>query len=63
MVNRPARDVGGVPFHADDPWRPRRLAQCLAFAGGHAYGKDHAEQAHLMALGYAFLRNAIGWDA
>jgi prolyl oligopeptidase len=30
--------------------------------GGHAYGKDHAEQAHLMALGYTFLRSAIGWD-
>jgi len=30
--------------------------------GGHAYGKDHGEQAHLMSLGYAFLRSAIGWD-
>jgi prolyl oligopeptidase len=31
-------------------------------AGGHAYGKDHADQAHFISLGYAFLRNAIGWD-
>jgi len=32
-------------------------------AGGHSYGKDHAEQAMFMALGYTFLRRAIGWDA
>jgi prolyl oligopeptidase len=31
-------------------------------AGGHAYGKDHADQAHFISLGYTFLRNAIGWD-
>jgi prolyl oligopeptidase len=32
-------------------------------AGGHSYGKDHAEQATFMALGYSFLRRAIGWEA
>lgn len=32
-------------------------------AGGHGYGKDNAERAAFVALGYAFLRDAIGWDA
>ncbi|MBO0712504.1 MAG: S9 family peptidase, partial [Acetobacteraceae bacterium] len=32
-------------------------------AGGHAYGKDNRERASLTALGYNFLRRAIGWDA
>jgi prolyl oligopeptidase len=30
--------------------------------GGHGYGKDHGEQATFMALGFAFLRRAIGWE-
>jgi prolyl oligopeptidase len=32
-------------------------------AGGHGYGKDNAEVAVFSALGMAFLRRAIGWDA
>ena len=32
-------------------------------AGGHGYGKDNAERAAFVALGYAFMRDAIGWDA
>ncbi len=32
-------------------------------AGGHGYGKDNAEVAGFVALGFAFLRRAIGWDA
>ncbi|WP_237480153.1 prolyl oligopeptidase family serine peptidase [Lichenibacterium dinghuense] len=32
-------------------------------AGGHGYGKDNAERAAFVALGYGFLRRAIGWDA
>lgn len=32
-------------------------------AGGHGYGKDNAEVASFAALGLAFLRRAIGWDA
>jgi prolyl oligopeptidase len=32
-------------------------------AGGHGYGKDSAEQASFAALGAAFLRRAIGWEA
>ncbi len=32
-------------------------------AGGHGYGKDNAEVAAFVALGMAFLRQAIGWDA
>jgi prolyl oligopeptidase len=32
-------------------------------AGGHGYGKDNAEVAAFSALGMAFLRRAIGWDA
>jgi len=30
-------------------------------AGGHGYGKDNAERAAFTALGYAFLREKIGW--
>jgi prolyl oligopeptidase len=32
-------------------------------AGGHGYGKDNRERATFTALGYSFLRRAIGWDA
>jgi prolyl oligopeptidase len=32
-------------------------------AGGHGYGKDNAERATFTALGYNFLRRAIGWVA
>ena len=32
-------------------------------AGGHGYGKDNRERAAFTALGYAFLRDAIGWTA
>jgi len=32
-------------------------------AGGHGYGKDNAEIASFAALGMAFLRRAIGWEA
>jgi len=31
--------------------------------GGHSAGKDNSERAVLQALGYNFLRRAIGWDA
>jgi prolyl oligopeptidase PreP (S9A serine peptidase family) len=30
--------------------------------GGHSYGKDHADTAAFMSLGYAFLPRAIGWN-
>ena len=30
--------------------------------GGHSSGKDHSEQAALMALELSFLRRAIGWE-
>jgi prolyl oligopeptidase len=30
-------------------------------AGGHGYGKDNRERAAFTALGYNFLRHAIGW--
>ncbi len=29
--------------------------------GGHSYGKTNRERAHFVALGYSFLRRAIGW--
>jgi prolyl oligopeptidase len=32
-------------------------------AGGHGYGKDNKERASFTALGYNFLRRAIGWSA
>ena len=31
--------------------------------GGHALGKDHAEQATNISLGFGFLRRAIGWQS
>jgi prolyl oligopeptidase len=31
-------------------------------AGGHGYGKDNKERAAFTALGYNFLRQAIGWE-
>jgi prolyl oligopeptidase len=31
-------------------------------AGGHGYGKDNRERASFTALGYNFLRRAIGWN-
>jgi prolyl oligopeptidase len=31
-------------------------------AGGHGYGKDNAERAAFIALGYRFLARKIGWD-
>jgi prolyl oligopeptidase len=31
-------------------------------AGGHGYGKDNRERAAFIALGYTFLRRAIGWE-
>ncbi len=31
-------------------------------AGGHSYGKDNYDLASFSALGYRFLRKAIGWD-
>ena len=30
-------------------------------AGGHGYGKDNSERATFFALGYNFMRQAIGW--
>lgn len=32
-------------------------------AGGHGYCTDNKERAAFTALGYAFLRDAIGWKA
>jgi prolyl oligopeptidase len=32
-------------------------------AGGHGYGKDNRERASFTALGYNFLRRAIGWES
>jgi prolyl oligopeptidase len=32
-------------------------------AGGHGYGKDNKERASFTALGYNFLRQAIGWTS
>jgi prolyl oligopeptidase len=32
-------------------------------AGGHGYGKDNGEVARFAALGAAFLRRSIGWEA
>ena len=31
-------------------------------SGGHGYGKTNADRAHFTALGYAFLRQSIGWN-
>ncbi len=31
-------------------------------AGGHGYGKDNRERAAFIALGFSFMRQAIGWE-
>jgi prolyl oligopeptidase len=31
-------------------------------SGGHSYGKNHDDMAAFIALGYSFLRRAIGWE-
>jgi prolyl oligopeptidase len=31
-------------------------------AGGHGYGKDNSERAAFQVLGFAFLKNKIGWE-
>ena len=41
----------GYPAHLYEP-----------AAGGHGYGKDNAERAAFVALGYGFLRRSIGWE-
>ena len=49
-------------------WRAKLQAMgCEAWfyepaAGGHGYGKDNAERAAFTALGFRFLREAIGWN-
>ena len=30
--------------------------------GGHGYGRTNRERAFFTALGYGFLRRAIGWE-
>ena len=40
----------GYPAHLYEP-----------AAGGHGYGKDNAERAAFVALGFSFMRDAIGW--
>ena len=41
----------GYPAHLYEP-----------AAGGHGYGKDNAERAAFIALGFSFMRESIGWS-
>ena len=65
----------GCESRRDDCVHPRRARKMAAklqamgydayfyepAAGGHGYGKDNRQRASFTALGYNFLRRAIGW--
>ena len=55
-LGRPAAGKTGTSTNYRDAWFYEPPA------GGHGYGKDNRERAHFIALGYAFLRRAIGWE-
>jgi prolyl oligopeptidase len=62
------RDDRVHPGHARKMAAKLQAMGCSALfyepaAGGHGYGKDNAEVASFAALGAAFLRRAIGWEA
>jgi prolyl oligopeptidase len=62
------RDDRVHPGHARKMAAKLQAMRCSALfyepaAGGHGYGKDNAEVASFAALGAAFLRRAIGWEA
>jgi prolyl oligopeptidase len=62
------RDDRVHPGHARKMAAKLQAMGCEAWfhepaAGGHGYGKDNADVASFAALGAAFLRRAIGWDA
>ena len=48
----PIDDRPTIAAPDDDPWPA---------AGGHGYGKDNRERATFTALGFAFLKDRIGW--
>jgi prolyl oligopeptidase len=61
------RDDRVHPGHARKMAAKLQALGCEAYfyepeAGGHGYGKDNRERAQFTALGYTFLRRAIGWD-
>ena len=61
------RDDRVHPGHARKMATKLQAMGCEAWfyepaAGGHGYGKDNAERAAFTALGFRFLRQAIGWS-
>jgi prolyl oligopeptidase len=61
------RDDRVHPGHARKMAAKLQAMGCEAWfyepaAGGHGYGKDNRERAAFTALGYNFLRRAIGWE-
>ncbi len=61
------RDDRVHPGHARKMAAKLQAMGCEAWfyepaAGGHGYGKDNAERAAFTALGFRFLREAIGWN-
>jgi prolyl oligopeptidase len=76
VPNRPYPPILIATSRRDDrvhPGHARKMAaklQAMGYeayfyepaAGGHGYGKDNKERASFTALGYNFLRQAIGWN-
>jgi len=66
LIATSRRDDRVHPGHARKMAAKLQSMGCEAYfyepaAGGHGYGKDNRERASFTALGYNFLRRAIGW--
>jgi prolyl oligopeptidase len=66
LIATSRRDDRVHPGHARKMAAKLQAMGCEAYfyepaAGGHGYGKDNSERAAFTALGYNFLRRAIGW--
>jgi len=67
LIATSRRDDRAHPGHARKMAAKLQAMGCEAHfyelaTGGHSYGKDHEDMAAFIALGYAFLRRAIGWS-
>jgi prolyl oligopeptidase len=67
LIATSRRDDRVHPGHARKMAAKMQAMGCEAYfyepaAGGHGYGKDNRERASFTALGYNFLRRAIGWN-
>ncbi len=67
LIATSRRDDRVHPGHARKMAAKLQAMGCEAYfyepaAGGHGYGKDNSERAAFTALGYNFMRCAIGWN-